>query len=123
VDFDKINQIKKAVEEFEPSELIDIKDIDLLINEIKNFIKTDKSIGKDIGPLIGRLCVIKTKLCPPEKNTKPRKRISGVTDKSSYWVKVNNGFLKIGHKTGGINRPFASLAKEKTTAVLNLGNV
>lgn len=76
------------------------------IDKIKNAIKTDSTKGKEYGELLGKI-----KQAFAAKDLPP----------IAKWIKIENGYLAIGHKPGG-KISFEGLKEEGATAVLTLLN-
>lgn len=99
-----------------------ITEINSIISDIKDIIKTDKKYGIILGSLMGKLSNFK-KLhlrTNKTKNNATKTTPKSLTDKKSYWIEVGIGFLKIGHIPGGKKSSFKSLYDENTDTVLTI---
>ena len=106
------------------NKISDVDVINELIQKISNTIKQDKFKGRELGALISKLSRYKKEYLVDIKRTQKesyrRKLITGVTDKTSYWQLVGDGWLKIGHRPGGRKLSFDKLLEEKTTTIFTI---
>lgn len=114
--------LQEQVDYIIQNKVSDIDDINSFIQEISDTIKQDKSKGRELGILISELSNYKRKNLFQKKRkqiqSSKRRLITGVTDKKSYWQKVGDGWLKIGHRPGILF--YDELLKDRTTSVLTL---
>lgn len=79
-------------------------EIENFIAEVKSEMKNSPHLGKELGPLIPRI----------------NKALSSRVEIPHFdWVKINNGWLAVGHKPGG-KISFEGMSKAGVTAVLTL---
>jgi hypothetical protein len=116
------NKYEQLNKDFQTNQEIDFNLINQLIAEIKLIMNNQPIDGKQLGPVLGKLFCLKkeaiiwkAKIENSKKNEIPLPK----ANKESFWVKVGNGKLKIGHKPGRkIAFPF--LKEEGTKLVITI---
>lgn len=114
-------EIIEKVKKFQLEDEVDLDKIDELIEELREKIRNNAEFRHKLVPLIGQLFKLKKTNVSSTKKLKIKlQQRPKIIDKNSYWVKINNGFLKIGHRPSQFNDTFKILQKEGTKTALSL---
>ena len=113
--------IYEKIKKIQLDDVVDLTKIDKLIEELREKIRNNTEQREKLVPLIGQLFKFKKTFAPKIKKTRIKlMQRPQIADKNSYWVKIYNGFLKIGHLPGQYNGTYKKLQKEGTKTALSL---